>query len=90
MAAKKTRPLRAVRAARPRKEKAPPSGLALRIRTMRLEKNITQGAMAAEVGASQSSVSHWEYGSREPTLRQAEKLAKLFGVSVGRLLNGKE
>lgn len=43
-----------------------------------LRGNVTQVAMAAKVGVSQSTYARWELGLSVPTLENAEALARAF------------
>ena len=42
---------------------------------------LTQQQLAEMVGVHQTRVSHWERGSRTPTLQQMDALGDLFGLS---------
>lgn len=49
-----------------------------------------KGVQLAElIGTSPASVSNWESGNVEPRRVWQERLAKVFGVSVDELWNGK-
>jgi HTH-type transcriptional regulator/antitoxin HipB len=83
--------LSTTRVERPRKKRtAPLPELAVRLRALRVKAGLTQVMVAEKVGGSQSMVAYWESGRSEPTIRQAEVLAKAFGVSLSLLLTGKE
>jgi transcriptional regulator with XRE-family HTH domain len=76
-------------AAAPRKEKKKAgSPLAVRIRSNRVRLGLRQDELALKIQVAQSSLSCWETGKREPGLREAEALAKLFGLSIDALLHG--
>lgn len=49
-------------------------------------KNLSQAALAADLGVSQRTVSHWELGELEPSLKDMENLCIFFGVSADYLL----
>lgn len=55
----------------------------------RMEKGMSQEALAEEVGVSRQSVSKWETGASIPDTEYVVKMAKLFGVSIDDLLLGK-
>lgn len=44
---------------------------------------IKQEIVAREVGVSQATISFWKSGKKTPTVENAIALARLFGVSVG-------
>ncbi len=57
-----------------------------RITELRQELNITQKALAQELGVSQRAISHWENGNSEPSIDSIIVLAKRFNVSSDYLL----
>ena len=57
-----------------------------RIKQLREELNIGQKVISHEIGVSQSVISAWERGERNPSKKNAEKLARMFNVSVRYLL----
>ena len=57
-----------------------------RIKKLILEKNLTQNAVAAEIGISRQAVSQYCDGSSVPNADKLAKLAKLFGVSADYIL----
>jgi transcriptional regulator with XRE-family HTH domain len=56
------------------------------LRNLRVEKKISQTALAQHVGVSQQCVSEWEQGNIEPTLSNLWALADLFEVSIDLLV----
>ena len=58
----------------------------LRIKTLRLENDWSQRALAAKIGSSQKVVDCCEKGQTEPTAGFLIKLADCFGCSVDYLL----
>ena len=58
----------------------------LRIRDLREDKDLTQGAIAARLLCDQSLYSKYERGQRELPLRLAVQLAEYYGVSVDYLV----
>lgn len=58
----------------------------LRLKTMRMEHNLSQKALAQKIGSSQKAVDYWEKGSSEPTARFIIALADCFGCSSDYLL----
>jgi putative transcriptional regulator len=61
-----------------------------RLRKLRIKRDLTQDALAIELGIDQRTVSRLEIGE-EPTLRLAASIAGFFGVSIGYILrNGKK
>lgn len=56
------------------------------IRTLRLRKGLTQAQLANRLGVTDKAVSKWERGISFPDLFLFQKLADVFGISVGELL----
>lgn len=67
------------------------SALALgeRIAALRLGRGQSQGELADHLGMLHSQVSRWESGETEPSATNMLRLARLFGVTVLFLLDGK-
>ena len=61
-----------------------------RIAHFRKEKGLTQEELAGHMGISPQAVSKWENDQTCPDISALPKLAKLFGVTVDELLEGKE
>lgn len=57
-----------------------------RLREIRLEKGLSQGDIARELGVHRSYISGIERGVRNPTVKNVEKIAKSLGVSPYTLL----
>ena len=57
-----------------------------RIKTLRLEKNLTQDELAKATGLSRSAMGMYESGSREPNFETLEVLADFFNVDMNYLL----
>jgi len=53
----------------------PERPLALPIRSARMERQLTQGDLAAKIGVTQSTVSFWERGIEAPTIEHLILLA---------------
>lgn len=43
---------------------------------------LSQEALAAELGIAANTVSRWETGQYQPSLRELERLSRFFGVSI--------
>lgn len=56
-----------------------------RIKDLRLEKELTQQALADALGISKQAISAYEQGNRKPGFEIADALAEFFGVSIGYL-----
>ena len=56
-----------------------------RIKDLRLEKELTQQALADALGISKQAISAYEQGNRKPGFEFADALAEFFGVSIGYL-----
>lgn len=52
----------------------------------RKRKGLSQEAVAGRLGVSRQTVSKWETGETLPDIRQAKRLAALYGLSLDRLL----
>lgn len=61
-----------------------------RIAHLRKEKGLTQEELAGHMGVSPQAVSKWENDQTCPDISTLPKLAKLLGVSVDELLEGRE
>ena len=57
---------------------------------LRKEKGLTQEELAQHMGISPQAVSKWENDQTCPDISALPKLARLFGVTVDELLEGKE
>lgn len=60
--------------------------LAVRIKTMRKSRNMTQADLAKAIGQSPSSITMYETGRREPDFETLEALADVFNVSMESLI----
>jgi len=58
------------------------------LKEVRVFLGLSQGALAKKAGFKPSAISHFETGTREPSLPNLVKLAKALGVSTDRLLFG--
>ena len=61
-----------------------------RIALLRKEKGLTQEELASHMGVSPQAVSKWENDQTCPDISALPKLARLLGVTVDELLEGKE
>ena len=64
--------------------------LAKRLRQYRLEKDMTQEALAKAVGISPQSVSKWERGDGYPDITLLPGIANYFGLTIDELLGNDE
>ena len=53
-----------------------------RLKELRIELNLSQDALAREVGLTHTAIGLWEQGKRIPNLDAVISLAKYFGVSI--------
>lgn len=53
-----------------------------RLRELRGEKGLSQGALAASLNYTQSNISEWEQGKVEPKLSAMKVIADFFNVSI--------
>lgn len=61
------------------------SGLALRLRTIRRERNLTLDELAARTGLTKSYLSKVERGLKSPSLASVLKITRVFGIQVAHL-----
>ncbi len=52
------------------------------IRDLRREAGWSQRDLAARIGVSKMSISHWETARNEPSARQLRLLAEAFGITM--------
>lgn len=57
-----------------------------RLKSLRIEKKISQPELAKMVGVSNGMISFWENGINEPTITNLVKLTQIFEVSADYLL----
>ena len=57
-----------------------------RLRALRLQKRVTQRAIASGVGISEGTVQKFEYGVAKPKLDTVVRLADYFNVSLDYLV----
>ena len=60
------------------------------LKTLRTERNNTQGELAKVIGCSQSMLARWENGECEPTAPFILAVSEFFNVSTDFLLGKKE
>jgi transcriptional regulator with XRE-family HTH domain len=61
-----------------------------KLQELRKQKGLTQEELAAALFVSRTAVSKWESGRGYPNIESLKAIAKLFGVTVDRLLSGDE
>lgn len=64
--------------------------LAERLSLLRKERNLTQGAVAKELGISMKSYCRYEKDEREPTVSVLVRMANFYQVSLDYLVGLKE
>lgn len=57
-----------------------------KLRNIRLQRGLTQTELAERLQTSQSSITSWENGRREPDFRTIQRLADFFNVPITALL----
>ena len=60
-----------------------PGYLGMKIKSLRIQDNVTQPQLAEALGVGKSTVSMWEGGNRQPDLETLEKIADYFNVPIG-------
>ena len=59
------------------------------LKKLRTEKKLSQSDVSKKLGfTSHNAYSHWELGKASPNVRDLDKLAEVFGVTVSELLFG--
>lgn len=58
------------------------------LRDLRKEKNLTQEAMAEQLGVSNRTISRWETGSNMPDIGMLVEIADYYDVSIPEIING--
>ncbi len=61
-----------------------------RIHQLRQKKELTQVALAEELGVTSQAISKWERGQSFPDVSRLDELAELLDVTVAYLLTGEE
>lgn len=56
------------------------------VRAFREQAGFSQQQLGESIGVTRQTVAAWETGDREPSLANLSKIAKVFGISVDRLL----
>ena len=62
-------------------------GISENIKSLREQKGLLQKQAAAELGIGYTNYNKMEKGNREPSVKELQKLAKLFGITVDQLIN---
>lgn len=62
------------------------SNIGMRIKELRMGRNLTQAALGRKINRSKTVISNYEMGIRMPTVDSLCELALFFGVSVDYLL----
>ncbi|MBR1747074.1 MAG: helix-turn-helix transcriptional regulator [Clostridia bacterium] len=60
------------------------------LKSLRLERHLSQKALASALGTTNSSVCDWERGRSQPDLDHLSKIADYFDVSCDYLIGRKE
>lgn len=64
--------------------------LGMRIRYLRKQKNMSQEDLALECGVNKNYLSDLERGTRNPTVKVMEKIAKALEIDLSTLFKGIE
>ena len=62
----------------------------MRLRELRLERNMSQQRLAMELSMTQNTISRYENGEREPGIKELIRIADYFNVSLDYLLKRSE
>ncbi len=63
---------------------------AVQLRNIMFKKNITQTDLAKKLGVTQTMISHWISGDRNPTLNSLEKISKALNIPISYLTEDNE
>ena len=58
----------------------------MRLKELRKARNISQLKLAMDLHTNQNTISRYETGDREPSIRELIKIADYFGVTVDYLI----
>ena len=58
----------------------------MRLLSLRTSAGWSQEFVARQMGVSRATIVNWERGNTEPSISEAVKLAKLFGITVEELM----
>ena len=64
--------------------------MAKRITELRVEESLSQSQLGRAIDVSQSAISNWEKGYKEPSIESLRRLASFFQVSVDYLIGVKD
>ena len=59
------------------------------LKKLREQNNLTQENLANSLAVSRQAICMWEKGERTPKVRILAKIAKIFGVSLDHIINGR-
>ena len=62
----------------------------MRLRELRVERNMSQQRLAMELSMTQNTISRYENGEREPGIKELIRIADYFNVSLDYLLERSE
>ena len=62
----------------------------MRLRELRLERNMSQQRLAMELSMTQNTISRYENGEREPGIKELIRIVDYFNVSLDYLLERSE
>ena len=62
----------------------------MRLRELRLDRNMSQQRLAMELSMTQNTISRYENGEREPGIKELIRIADYFNVSLDYLLERSE
>jgi len=66
------------------------TNLGERIVTLRKEMNLSQEALAEQIGVSRQAISKWERGEASPDIQNLTALAETFGLSIDEFIHADE
>jgi transcriptional regulator with XRE-family HTH domain len=70
------------------KSKKNPHPIALRLSKLRLERRMTQAALADRIGVTRSAIGQWEIGKTRPKFENIVDMARVLNVDPGYLVFG--
>ncbi len=66
------------------------ANLGERIVTLRKEMNLSQEALAEQIGVSRQAISKWERGEASPDIQNLAALAETFGLTIDEFIHAEE
>lgn len=63
------------------------SNFSHKLKSLRIERGITQKKLADSLNVSQNAIYNWENGKREPSIEMIKKIATVLGITIAEFLD---